>query len=74
MRQTPSRSRFSLATLRARSACSDHRRCNKQVKASGHDEQAISYTDYMGIIMGSVTDIVNTISLVLIAFVSINLW
>lgn len=46
---------------------------NKQVKAAGHDEQAISYTDYMGIIMGSVTDIVNTISLVLISFVSISL-
>ena len=46
---------------------------NKQVKSAGHDEQAISYTDYMGIIMGSVTDIVNTISLVLIAFVSISL-
>ncbi len=46
---------------------------NKQVKAAGHDEQVISYTDYMGIIMGSVTDIVNTISLVLIAFVSISL-
>ena len=37
---------------------------NKQVKAAGHDDRAISYTDYMGIIMGSVTDIVNTISLV----------
>lgn len=47
--------------------------CNKQVKAAGHDDRAISYTDYMGIIMGSVTDIVNTISLVLIAFVSISL-
>ena len=46
---------------------------NEQVKAAGHDEQTISYTDYMGIIMGSVTDIVNTISLVLIAFVSISL-
>lgn len=46
---------------------------NRQVKAAGHDERAISYTDYMGIIMGSVTDIVNTISLVLIAFVSISL-
>ena len=46
---------------------------NKQVKTAGHDGQAISYTDYMGIIMGSVTDIVNTISLVLIAFVSISL-
>ena len=46
---------------------------NKQIKAAGHDERAIAYTDYMGIIMGSVTDIVNTISLVLIAFVSISL-
>lgn len=46
---------------------------NEQVKAAGHDEQAISYTDYMGIVMGSVTDIVNTISLVLIAFASISL-
>lgn len=46
---------------------------NTQVKAAGHDDRAISYTDYMGIIMGSVTDIVNTISLVLIAFVSISL-
>lgn len=46
---------------------------NKQVKAAGHDERAIAYTDYMGIIMGSVTDIVNTISLVLIAFVNISL-
>lgn len=46
---------------------------NKQVKAAGHDDRAISYIDYMGIIMGSVTDIVNTISLVLIAFVSISL-
>lgn len=46
---------------------------NKQVKVAGHDDRAISYTDYMGIIMGSVTEIVNTISLVLIAFVSISL-
>ena len=46
---------------------------NKQARAAGHDDRAISYTDYMGIIMGSVTDIVNTISLVLIAFVSISL-
>ena len=46
---------------------------NERAKAAGHDDQVISYTDYMGIIMGSVTDIVNTISLVLIAFVSISL-
>ncbi len=46
---------------------------NAQVKAAGDDDKAISYTDYMGIIMSSVTDIVNMISLVLIAFVSISL-
>ena len=46
---------------------------NERAKAAGHDDQVISYTDYMGIIMGSVTDIVNTISMVLIAFVSISL-
>ena len=46
---------------------------NEQVKAAGQEDRAISYTDYMGVIMGSVTDIVNMISLVLIAFVSISL-
>ncbi len=46
---------------------------NDQAKAGGEDERAIVYTDYMGVIMGSVTDIVNMISMVLIAFVSISL-
>ena len=46
---------------------------NERAKDAGHEDRVISYTDYMGIIMGSVTDIVNTISLVLIAFVSISL-
>lgn len=46
---------------------------NEQQRAVGNDDAVISYTDYMGIIMGSVTDIVNMISLVLIAFVSISL-
>ena len=46
---------------------------NQQVKDAGEDDKAISYTDYMGVIMGSVTDIVNMISLVLVAFVSISL-
>ncbi len=46
---------------------------NERVKAAGDEDKAISYTDYMGIIMSSVTDIVNMISLVLIAFVSISL-
>ncbi|WP_417229627.1 ATP-binding cassette domain-containing protein [Thermophilibacter sp.] len=46
---------------------------NDEQRAAGNDEGVITYTDYMGIIMGSVTDIVNMISLVLIAFVSISL-
>ena len=46
---------------------------NEQARAAGEDDHVIGYTDYMGIIMGSVTDIVNMISLVLIAFVSISL-
>ena len=46
---------------------------NAKVKEAGEDDKAISYTDYMGVMMGSVTDIVNMISLVLIAFVSISL-
>ena len=46
---------------------------NDQAKAEGADERTIVYTDYMGVIMGSVTDIVNMISMVLIAFVSISL-
>ena len=46
---------------------------NDQMRAEGKDDSVIGYTDYMGIIMGSVTDIVNMISLVLIAFVSISL-
>ena len=46
---------------------------NERARATGEDDRVIGYTDYMGIIMGSVTDIVNMISLVLIAFVSISL-
>ena len=46
---------------------------NDEQRAAGNDDAVITYTDYMGVIMGSVTDIVNMISLVLIAFVSISL-
>ncbi|MBM6775359.1 ABC transporter ATP-binding protein/permease [Olsenella profusa] len=48
-------------------------RYNDEQRAAGNDEGVITYTDYMGVIMGSVTDIVNMISLVLVAFVSISL-
>ena len=46
---------------------------NEEQRAAGNEDGVITYTDYMGVIMGSVTDIVNMISLVLIAFVSISL-
>ena len=46
---------------------------NDGQRAAGNDDAVITYTDYMGVIMGSVTDIVNMISIVLIAFVSISL-
>ena len=46
---------------------------NDRVTADGDEDASIVYSDFAGVLMGSVTDIVNTISLVLIAFVSISL-
>ena len=46
---------------------------NDRMKQAGEDDKVISYTDYVGILMTSVTEIVNMISMVLIAFVSISL-
>lgn len=45
---------------------------NKKMKKTDEDK-VISYTDYVGTLMSSVTDIVNVISYVLIAFVAISL-
>lgn len=46
---------------------------NTDMEASGEDSKTISYSDIMGVLMTSVTDIVNMISMVLIAFVAISL-
>ena len=46
---------------------------NDQQTAAGNDEGTIQYSDIAGTLMSSVTSIVNTISLVLIAFVGISL-
>ena len=46
---------------------------NKQMQDSGNDSATIQYSDIAGTLMNSVTSIVNTISLVLIAFVAISL-
>lgn len=46
---------------------------NTRMEDEGKDEQVISYTDIVGTMMSSVTDIIDIISYVLIAFVAISL-
>ena len=46
---------------------------NDRMRAAGEDEKVISYTDMVETLMHSVTDIVDAIGYVLIAFVSISL-
>lgn len=46
---------------------------NRRMEDEGKEEQVISYTDLVGSLMSSVTDIIDTISYVLIAFVAISL-
>lgn len=46
---------------------------NDQMRSEGQDDRVITYTDLVGTLMSSVTDIVNMISYVLIAFVAISL-
>lgn len=46
---------------------------NDEVTADGRDEDTINYTDYVGILMSSVSTIITAISSVLIAFVAISL-
>ena len=46
---------------------------NNKVKSDGREEDVINYTDYVGLMMSSVTTIVDIISYVLMAFVSISL-
>jgi len=46
---------------------------NKLVEDAGEEDKSISYTDIVGALMKSVTKIINNISYMLIAFVSISL-
>ncbi|MEI3377367.1 MAG: ABC transporter ATP-binding protein/permease [Coriobacteriales bacterium] len=46
---------------------------NVDMEASGEEDKTISYSDIMGVLMSSVTNIIDMISMVLIAFVSISL-
>lgn len=46
---------------------------NNMKKAEGKEEGVIKYTDYIGLMMSSISTIINAISYVLIAFVAISL-
>ena len=46
---------------------------NKDCEEDGHEEDTIHYTDLIGLMMSSITIIIDVISYVLIAFVSISL-
>ena len=46
---------------------------NARMKRSRHKSRVITYTDIMGTLMSSVTDIINMISYVLVAFISVSL-
>ena len=46
---------------------------NKRMEESGESNKVITYTDFVGMLMSSVTDIINAISYILIAFVAISL-
>lgn len=46
---------------------------NDRMEKSGQDEKVIAYTDSVGILMSSITTIIDAISIVLIAFVSVSL-
>ncbi len=46
---------------------------NRRMEAEGKEDQVITYTDMVGALMSSVTDIIDIISYVLIAFVAISL-
>lgn len=46
---------------------------NDDMEAAGNEDKVIQYTDYVGLMMSSVSDVINAISYVLIAFVAISL-
>jgi len=46
---------------------------NEKMKAAGENEKVVNYTDIVGVLMSSVTDIIDLISYALVAFVSISL-
>ena len=47
--------------------------CIKQYNKEATEENKITYTDYVGLLMSSITTIINVVSYVLIAFVAVSL-
>ncbi len=46
---------------------------NDRMRDGGHEDRIINYTDTVGVLMSSVTTIIDTISYILVAFVAISL-
>lgn len=66
----PSRISIYADSFENKDAISD---CIENYNASAKEENKISYTDYVALLMSSVTTIINVISYVLIAFVAVSL-
>ena len=66
----PSEIRIYVDSFEAKNAVTD---CIRSYNASAAEENKITYTDYIGLLMKSMTRIVDIISYVLIAFVSVSL-
>ena len=67
---SPSKVSLYAATFADKDAIAD---CIADYNKTVSDEQEITYTDYVALLMSSITTIINAISYVLIAFVSISL-
>lgn len=66
----PSSIRIYTDSFEAKDSISD---CIENYNKTAKEENQITYTDYVGLLMSSVTTIVNVISYVLIAFVAVSL-
>ncbi len=46
---------------------------NEKVAADGHEEMQIKVSDYIGVLMGSITTIIDVVTYVLVAFIAVSL-
>ncbi|WP_426349693.1 ATP-binding cassette domain-containing protein [Alloiococcus sp. CFN-8] len=71
---SPNRINLYAADFEAKEAIADKiAEYNKEMTSEGKDTYVINYTDYVGLMMSSVSNIINTITYVLISFVAISL-